>query len=65
MFSDQGGVPGILGVHCNRGVSRNCFGTGRGDGQELLLLSGHGHPEVIEETLLLLHDDFLVRKGSP
>ena len=61
-FADEGGVAGILGVHGDGGVTWNGFRAGGGDGEELILFPGHGHLEVVEVALLLLHDDFFVRK---
>lgn len=64
-LTDEGGVARVFGIYGDGGISRNRFGSGGRDGEELLLGSGYGDTEMVEQSLLLFHDDLLIGKSGP
>ena len=64
MLSNEGRVTGIFRIHRNGCVTGDCLRSSGGDGEKSTGFTNHGDSEVIEQALLLFHDDFLVGKGS-
>ena len=64
MLSNEGRVTGIFRIHRNGCVTGDCLRSSSGDGEESAWLANNGDSEMIEQALLLFHDDFLVGKGS-
>ena len=62
VLADVFRVAFVLRVDGDRGVARNRLGARRRDGEERSRLLGDFDFEIVEEALVRLHDDFLVRE---
>ena len=60
--ANQMRIPGVLWIHRHCRVRRNRFRTRRRNGQKRARFIRQLHPKMIHESLLRLHDHFLVRQ---